>query len=147
MNAPIIGNKVNDEAVDALIDALDNMVGDEATLYVGYPVAASADAAVTLPALLISDQRGLVCFDIVPFANQDGLAELKAKQRKIVLALKAKLFQYPDLAGEDDLAFKVNCVTYSLVCENREDLLQHQIVDSEGLAHALKESKAFPSGL
>src|SRR5262249_53333124 len=87
MKPPIIGQKVNDQAIDSLIDALDGLADAEAVLYVGYPVAATADAPITVPALLISEKIGFVCFDVVPSAKGSEVPQLKLKQRAIVLAL------------------------------------------------------------
>ena len=102
MKNPIIGQKINDKAIDSLIDDLESIADANAEFYVGYPVAATAEASITSPALLISLKYGLVCFDVVPSANPSNIPELKGKQRAIVLALKAKLLQHPDLAGEED---------------------------------------------
>ena len=87
MKQPIIGQKVNDEAIDSLIDLLEGIADANAVFYVGYPVAASVDSPITVPALLISEKYGLVCFDVVPSANGGDIPALKLKQRSIVLAL------------------------------------------------------------
>lgn len=81
MKPAIIGKKIHDGAIDALIDALEDVVDDDASFYVGYPVASTIDASITVPALLISPKFGLVCFDVVPSARADLLAELKSQQR------------------------------------------------------------------
>lgn len=144
MKSPIIGQKVNDAAIDALIDALENAADEESVLYVGYPVAATVDAPITVPALLISKDYGLVCFDVVPTARTNDLANLKAQQRSIVLALKAKLLQHPGLADDFDLAFKVNIITFALVIEPSPELAAACIVDADSLAGVLKQCSAFP---
>lgn len=144
MKPPIIGQKVNDDAIDALIDALETIADDQADFYVGYPVATTADTPITLPALLISEKFGLVCFDVVPSALVADLAKLKSQQRSIVLALKAKLLQHPDLSSDFDLAFKVNIVTYALTSEQSTELTSAKIVDTEGLADALATFDPFP---
>lgn len=145
MKQPIIGQKVNNEAIDALIDALDAIVDTEAVFYVGYPVAATIDSPITVPALLISLKFGLICFDVVPSAKASDLASIRAKQRSIVLALKAKLLQHPNLAGDDDLIFKVNVITYALVSDHDASLSAARIVDSANLREALDSSTAFPA--
>lgn len=149
MKPPIIGQKVNDEAIDSLIDVLADLADADASLYIGYPVAATVDAAVTVPSLLISRRYGLVCFDVVPTAKANLLPELKAKQRSIVLALKAKLMQHPDLADEDgmDLAIRVNIITYALNADEDEALRQSNVADAEHLGRALAKCKAFDQKL
>lgn len=145
MKQPIIGQKINNEAIDTLIDALDAIVDADASFYVGYPVAATINAPITVPALLISIKYGLICFDVVPSAKAGDLADIRAKQRSIVLALKAKLLQHPDLADDDDLAFKVNVVTYALASDNDASLTAARIVDSAHLHAALETCVAFPA--
>lgn len=145
MKQPIIGQKVNNEAIDALIDALDAIVDKDAVFYVGYPVAATIDTPITVPALLISLKYGLICFDVVPSAKPSDVADIRAKQRSIVLALKAKLLQHPGLADDDDLAFKVNVITYALSSGNDANLTNARIVDSAQLQSALESCTAFPT--
>ncbi|MCF1367090.1 ATP-binding domain-containing protein [Burkholderia cenocepacia] len=147
MRPPIIGKKIHDQAIDSLIDALEPVVDDDASFYVGYPVAATVDAAVTMPALLISARFGLVCFDVVPAARKEDLPTLRAQQRSVALPLKAKLLTNPDLAGEDDLAFKVNSITYALATDNSDELTQNRVVGTDGLEDALKRCEGFPPQL
>ena len=144
MRPPIIGKKIHDAAIDSLIDALEAVVDADASFYVGYPVAATIDASVTVPALLISPRHGLVCFDVIPSAREDDLAALRGQQRSIILPLKAKLLTNPDLAGDDDLAFKVNVITYALASDNSPQLAAHRIVGGDGLAAALDTCQPFP---
>lgn len=122
MKPPVIGTKIHDVGIDTLIDVLEATAEADASFYVGYPVAATIEAPITVPALLISKEYGLVCFDVVPSARNDELLALKTRQRNIILPLKSKLLANPDLAGEDDLAFKVNIITFALVSENSEEL-------------------------
>jgi len=144
MKQPIIGQKINDEAIDSLIDELETIVDADAVFYVGYPVAATFDSPITVPAMLISLKYGLVCFDVVPSAKVGDLAAIKAKQNSIVLAIKSKLLQHPDLADDDDLAFKVNVITYTLVSDKDNSLVSARIVDSEYLSEVLEKCAPFP---
>ncbi|MGZ5011800.1 MAG: DEAD/DEAH box helicase [Methylobacter sp.] len=143
MKTPIIGKKIHDKAIDTLIDALEASVDEEASFYVGYPVAATIDASITVPALLISPKFGLVCFDVVPSARKDDLANLKNRQRSIILPLKSKLLANADLAGDDDLAFKVNAITFTLASDKDSVLEDNRIVDSDGLQQALNKCSPF----
>lgn len=144
MRPPIIGKKIHDEAIDSLIDALDAVVDADASFYVGYPVASTIDASVTVPALLISPRFGLICFDVVPSAREEDLQSLRHQQRGIILPLKAKLLANPDLAGDDDLAFKVNAITYALATDGSPQLAANRIVNADGLRAALEICQAFP---
>jgi superfamily I DNA and RNA helicase len=144
MKPPIIGQKVNPEAIDSLIDALENITAVNDVFYVGYPVAANIEAPITLPALLISEKYGLVCFDVVPSATARNIKDLKLKQRTIVLAIKSKLLQHPDLSGDEDLVFKVNIITYALSSDKDPQLLEGRIADPSNLNEVLKTCKPFP---
>lgn len=145
MKAPIIGQKVNSDAIDSLIDLLDSFVDINSTFYVGYPVAASIDVPITVPALLISETYGLICFDVVPSAKLTNLQDLKNRQRKITVALKSKLLQHPDLTDEDDLAFKISTITYALTADKDQALTAARIADSTTLMSVIKQNgKPFP---
>ena len=80
----------------------------DAALYVGYPVAATADEAITVPALLISPNYGLIVFDVRAAVQPEDLPELKERQDDIVLAIKAKLLQHRGLTRGSDLAIAIN---------------------------------------
>jgi superfamily I DNA and RNA helicase len=144
MKPPVIGTKIHDVGIDTLIDVLEATAEADASFYVGYPVAATIEAPITVPALLISKEFGLICFDVVPSARNDELLALKTRQRNIILPLKSKLLANPDLAGEDDLAFKVNVITFALVSDNSEELIKNRIIDANGLAAALSMCSKFP---
>lgn len=148
---PVIGTKVHPAAIDALIDALEQNEDPTASFYVGYPVASTIDSAITVPALLISVKYGLVCFDVVPTARDADIQELRVKQRNIILPLKAKLLTNPDLAGDgdlfDDLAFKINVVTFALNSENTPSLVSNRIVGTDNLQDVLNSCVKFPPHL
>lgn len=144
MKPPVIGTKVDVQAIDSLIDALDAIVESDATFYVGYPVAATTETAVTVPALLISSRYGIVCFNVTANGREEDLPALRDQQRRVVLPLKAKLLQNPDLAGDDfDLGFKINVITFALHCADVHALRSSKIVGPDQLADALSACSPF----
>lgn len=149
MKPPVIGRKVNDEAIDSLIDSLEAIADADDVFYVGYPVAATIDDPVTVPALLVSPRLGLVCFDVVPNATKGGLPNLKDAQRRIVIAMKSKLLQHESLVEADgfDLAFKVNIVTFAITADEDADLARSKIVEAVGLENALNSCSGFSTEL
>lgn len=147
MKDPIIGKKIHDQAIDSLIDSLSEIVTDDASLYVGYPIATSVDSAVAMPALLISSKFGMVCFDVVPSARIADLEELKSRQKNIILPLKSKLLANPDLSRDFDLAFRVNVITFALNSEDNEGLIKNNIVSMDNITAALASCSAFPPDL
>lgn len=150
MKPPVIGRKVNDAAVDSLIDELERYADADDSFYVGYPVAATIEDPVTVPALLVSPRLGLICFDIVPNATSGLLPDLKAAQRRIVLAMKSKLLQHPNLAEEDgfDLAFKTNIITFAgNIDGDTEEFLRSRTVGVDRLELALSSCEGFSRDL
>ncbi len=145
MKPPVIGRKVNDEAIDALIDSLEAIADPDDVFYIGYPVAATIDEPVTVPALLVSPRIGLVCFDVVPNATIGALQNYKDAQRRIVVAMKSKLLQHEPLVEVDgfDLAFRVNIVTYAIAADEDPSLSRAKIVSDRGLREALESCSGF----
>jgi superfamily I DNA and RNA helicase len=126
-----------------LIDALGALGDEEAVLYIGYPVVATADEAITVPALFVSESFGLIAFDVRPSAQEDSLPEIQQRQQEIVLALKAKLLQYRDLAEGVDLAITINVLTYCPAFNPTGPWKPDGIVNSENLRSALAKTKTF----
>ena len=138
MKPPIIGHKVNDEAIDSLIDTLESICKDEDVLYVGYPIASIIDTAISVPAMLISSRYGLICFDVMAAAQTTNLSNVRDRQRRIVLAIKSKLLQHPDLSPDLDLAVPVNIVTYSLAVDVALQQTEVRVANSNTLKQTLE---------
>lgn len=147
MKPPIIGNKINDAAVDSLIDTLGLIADADAVLYIGYPVAATAESPVTIPALFISKRYGFVCFDLRPSAVRSEKDKIKLRQREIALALKAKLLQNIELAGDEDLAFKVNVLTYTVSTDDNTGMESLKVFGPANLQTGLLSCVAFDISL
>jgi superfamily I DNA and RNA helicase len=143
MKPQIIAQKAHDGAIDSLIDTLEEIADSDANFYVGYPVATTVDDPITVPALLISHKFGLVCFDVIPSAIEPEIETYKGRQRAIVLALKAKLLQHPQLCDEYDLGFRINIITYSTANHSSISLVQANIVGPENFESAIKKCSAF----
>lgn len=143
MKPPVIGKKIHEEAVDSLIDTLERVVEADASLYIGYPIASTVDSSVAMPALLISSIFGLVCIDVVPFASLANVEEIKKGQRSILLPLKSKLLANPSLAGDEDLAFKVNVITFALSCDDPDALKSYKVACVGTLSEVLRDCAPF----
>lgn len=81
------------------------------TLYLGYPVLATADARIFVDALLVSGSHGLVAFDVSSRPTADGFAELSARQGDIHASIYNKLNKHRDLREGRFLAVAINVVT------------------------------------
>lgn len=112
MKEPIIGKKINQAAIDALIDDAEKLQDAEATLYIGYPVIATADEPITIPALYVSSKYGLIVFDVLPALMPANAQTIAERQDSIALALSSKLLQYKGLSYGRSLGVTVNVLTY-----------------------------------
>ena len=81
------------------------------TLYLGYPVLATADARIFVDALLVSESHGLVAFDVSSRPAADGFAELSARQGDMHASIHNKLNEHRELRKGRSLAVAINVVT------------------------------------
>lgn len=116
MSLEVIYGKIkNIIAVKELINALknDNVSG---VIYIGYPILASADAPVSIDALLISDSIGVVVFHIPPhpinIENPDEILDIQDTQDALYYAVENNLGRHSKLRKRRNLAVEVNVVTY-----------------------------------
>ncbi len=79
-------------------------------LYIGYPVVGSPTGPLKFDALLLSQDVGLVAFDLV-----EGLdvGEFKVRQDEIASMLEVKLKPYPALKQGRNLKFDITVVTFA----------------------------------
>src|SRR4051812_365342 len=101
----VIGRKANEAAIDSLIEDVEGLADDTATLYIGYPIIATEDESVTLPAVLVSKNFGFVIFDLESAAGDgtSNIDSLKDRHDSIVRAVRAKLFAFKDLSRGREL--------------------------------------------
>ena len=90
------------------------------TLYLGYPVLATADARIFVDALLVSESHGLVAFDVSSRPTADGFAELSDRQGDIYASIHNKLNEHRELRKGRSLAVAINVVTCHPALERTE---------------------------
>lgn len=106
------GQPANIEAAHELADLLDQEL-DEGTIYLGYPVLATADDRVEIDALLVSEKRGLIAFrfaDAMPATDADWI-RLGSEQDRIYNALESHLSRYDTLRRGRKFAIDIVTVT------------------------------------
>ncbi|WP_205878791.1 DEAD/DEAH box helicase [Mycobacterium camsae] len=106
------GPSGNIEAAHELADLLDREL-DEGTIYLGYPVLATADDRVEIDALLVSEERGLIAYrfaDSIPTTDDDWM-RLGAEQDRIFNALESHLSRYDTLRRGRKFAIGIVTVT------------------------------------
>lgn len=106
------GPSANIEAAHELADLLDREL-DEGTIYLGYPVLATADDRVEIDALLVSQARGLIAFrfaGLIPTTHDDW-THLGTEQDRIFNALESHLSRYDTLRRGRKFAIEIVTVT------------------------------------
>jgi len=108
----VIGNRTNPAAVDHLIGELKSIQLTDATLYVGYPILATADQSITMDAILTCVEHGIVVFDLETAKAKPNWQRTEERQAELEIALKSKLIRHKDLTFKRDLAVPIHIVTY-----------------------------------
>lgn len=108
------GNIKKIQPTNDLIQSLKHIFseGDNATLYLGYPLTANSESKVTVDALLMSEERGLIAFQFpTDFTDMDKLCD---EQDSLYYALDYNFKRYPSLKKKRgrELAFKINVMTW-----------------------------------
>ena len=106
-----IGRTKNRLATDQLIEKLKSMSLD-GSLYIGFPIIATADVSISVEALLVSEQHGLVVFlfgDNDHYGSADAAAwqVLADKQDQLFVAVENDLRQHEALRTRRQLAVTV----------------------------------------
>lgn len=105
----VVGEKRNPIAADSLIAELSDLA-TTGTLYIGYPVLASADEPIVIDALLTSIDQGVVVFDLA--SDVGAKAEIAERQDDMYNAIRQKLSGNRALRNGRNLA--VSIVTISI---------------------------------
>jgi len=101
-----------DAVADRLAESLETS-GVDGTLYLGYPVLASADESIEVDALLLSETHGLVAFLVkssIPPTN-DAWSESDDNQDRLTFALQSNLGRHQSLRDGRQLAIEIHAIT------------------------------------
>lgn len=101
----IRGNITQIHPTNDLIENLQKIITeeDEATLYLGYPLTANADSKITIDALLMSREKGLIAF-VFPRGSVE-IEHLKEEQDTLYYHLDYNFKKYPSLRKGRGLSF------------------------------------------
>ena len=86
---------------------------DDGTIYLGYPVLATADDRIEIDALLVSESHGLIAFrfaDVLPGSNEDW-QRLSSEQDSIYNTLESSLSKHESLRDGREFAVKIGTIT------------------------------------
>lgn len=110
----VYGQTKKHTVASQLNDALQSM-RLTGTLYIGYPVLASADETIGVDALLVSREHGLIVFlfgDVPPKSmDRDAWKRLSEDQDRLYFAVKNHLSRHTSLRAGRELGVKIQTVT------------------------------------
>jgi superfamily I DNA and RNA helicase len=133
---------------DRLVEVIEPL-GLHGTLYIGYPVIASADEPIAVDALLVSTEHGLIAFAFepsLPPANEEQeWKRLKDEQDRVYFALQTYLAKYESLRRGRELGLSINTLTVVPTITDVLPALELQVTDIAGLAENLRKLPSLPS--
>jgi len=136
------GDTKNSGVVAALVNAF---VGRDLTgdLFVGYPILGSVEGRIEVDALLVTQEHGVVAFDLqsgnVRSLADPNAAALKKRQDDIFVSLENKLKSYSSLRAGRSLAFAIRVVSIVPEVEGDNDDGDHYIATSDQIADLVEE--------
>ena len=113
-----------------------DFASSEGVLYVGYPVLSTPDEAVSIDALLISRDHGVVAINLVEGKDADGFGEV---QDDVASLLDSKFKQHKSLRKGRKLLAEPSTLTYAPLLEPCEDDDEHRLVNDSDIVEAIKE--------
>jgi len=123
---------------EKLINYFEKRKDIEGYLFLGYPIIASSEGAIHIDAMLVSQNYGLIVFDI----DQGNTFEDKTKlQDDIYRKVNSKLLQYKDLVSRRTLAVNVEVVTFATNWKVEEKIDFHLIQNETELDKFLINQK------
>jgi superfamily I DNA and RNA helicase len=124
-------------------------LGLDGTVFIGYPVLASADEPISIDALLVCKEHGLVAFvfepDAPPSADAAAWQKFQGEQDRVFFALTTSLARHALRKGRE-LAFAVNVVTLFPALVGAPDLSNFQVTDISKLPDELRKFVPLPTG-
>ncbi|EPN9924290.1 hypothetical protein ACT46I_002564 [Proteus mirabilis] len=105
----VFGKKNNPVAIDDLVDCLSRLdaVG---TLYIGYPMFDSGEDAILTDAMLITQEHGVVIFDLTTLSEQN-LDNIFTYQDELYRGVFQKFLSQKELLKRRELAFEINVIS------------------------------------
>ncbi|EAV43546.1 hypothetical protein SIAM614_02676 [Stappia aggregata IAM 12614] len=123
-------------STDRLVEIFENnFASSEGVLYVGYPVLSSSDESVSIDALLISRDHGVVAINLVEGKDAEAFGEL---QDDIASLLDAKFKQHKVLRKGRRLLAIPETLTYAPLLDTDEDEDAHRLVNDTNIVDAIK---------
>ena len=109
----------------------------EGVLYIGYPVLSSPDEPISIDALLISPENGVVAITLVEGKEADGFEE---HQDDIASLLEAKFMKHRTLRNGRKLVVEPRTLTYAPLLKSMDNN-GHILVNDSNLVDKIEEVK------
>ena len=114
---------------------------DNGTLYLGYPLSASSESKITVDALLVTQNKGIVAF-IYP-KNSNEINALKEEQDELYYQMDYNFKKYNSLRKGRDLAFVPKVVTWLPKSEDYDSDTEYLFANESNLKDILDELDDF----
>lgn len=111
MPVDIVYGETRNPAAASELAAVLRPLSNEGTVYLGYPVLASADEPVEVTALFVSPDFGLVAFQVADAGAPHDLDRYVADQDRLYSVLDSSLRRHPQLRDGRRLAFDLQTIT------------------------------------
>ena len=119
-----------------LVALMEREFGDsEGVLYVGYPVLSSPDESVSIDALLISREHGVVVISLIEGRDAGGYGDV---QDEVASLLESKLGQHKALRQGRRLLAVPQALTYAPLLPSGEDDFGHLLVNDANIVENIK---------
>lgn len=108
----VYGNNAYAVSTQSLVEAISSSL-DEGTLYLGYPILATADEKIEIDALLVSEVHGITAFQVPPLdpTSEIDWESLEAAQDRLFNALESHLSSHEGLRTGRRFALDITTVT------------------------------------
>ena len=97
-------------ASETLAELIERRSDWSGKLFIGFPVIAAADGPRRIDALFVSEERGLIVFDLIEGRDIGGFG---ARQDELANRLEAKLKPHPELTDRRDLRIPIHTVSFA----------------------------------
>ena len=137
------GRTRNQIATNDLVNALRELDLD-GSLYIGYPIIATADESVMVDALLVTLQHGLVAFSFADKTfgggtNLERWKSLSDNQDKLYVAIENSLRRHDNLRKGRNLVVDLNAVTIVPNIDDVPEQIEGRYADADSVQSVVSE--------
>ncbi len=121
-------------ASEALIRFFEEASNLNGSLFIGYPVLGTPEGKVSIDALWVSPEKGLVIFDLI---EGKQASECEGRQDQAANLLEAKLKAHRELVKRRDLLVNIHTVSFAPAITNLPNKVDYFIANSQNIKELL----------